>query len=90
LYDRLADLSLEFELERPPAVADLLSIIVNREDVEGIIQRPVGSTTVLQTALTEQKNRIMGDHCFQYALKCAMMGFILSNPHRAAQSDAER
>ncbi|ELT97689.1 hypothetical protein CAPTEDRAFT_178180 [Capitella teleta] len=38
--DKLADLSLEFELERPPTNADLLSVIVNREDVETLINRP--------------------------------------------------
>ncbi|XP_048255584.1 IQ domain-containing protein H-like isoform X2 [Haliotis rufescens] len=38
--DKLADLSMEFELERPPTVEDLLTVIVNREDVEAIIRRP--------------------------------------------------
>ncbi|KAK3607906.1 hypothetical protein CHS0354_036732 [Potamilus streckersoni] len=38
--DRLAELSLEFELEQAPTIDDLLSIIVNRDDVENIIFRP--------------------------------------------------
>ena len=40
---RLADLSLEFELEKPPGIADLMSVIVNHEDVAGIICRPVST-----------------------------------------------
>ncbi|XP_050402803.1 IQ domain-containing protein H isoform X1 [Patella vulgata] len=38
--DRLADLSVEFELERPPFIEDLLTVIVNREDIESIIAKP--------------------------------------------------
>ncbi|XP_069138728.1 IQ domain-containing protein H-like isoform X4 [Argopecten irradians] len=38
--DKLADLSLEFELERAPSVDDLLTVIVNREDVEVLMNRP--------------------------------------------------
>ncbi|KAK2189579.1 hypothetical protein NP493_102g04042 [Ridgeia piscesae] len=38
--EKLADLALEFELEKPPTVQDLLTVIVNREDVENIIRRP--------------------------------------------------
>lgn len=38
--DRLADLSMEFELEKAPDVADLLSVIINREDVEAVINKP--------------------------------------------------
>ncbi|CAH1796248.1 unnamed protein product [Owenia fusiformis] len=38
--DRLADLSLEFELEHNPTVDDLLTVVVNREDVEAVIKRP--------------------------------------------------
>ncbi|XP_052701435.1 IQ domain-containing protein H-like isoform X2 [Crassostrea angulata] len=38
--DRLADLAMEFELERPPTVDDLLTVIINREDVEALIGRP--------------------------------------------------
>ncbi|XP_021362303.1 IQ domain-containing protein H-like isoform X2 [Mizuhopecten yessoensis] len=38
--DKLADLSLEFELEKAPSVDDLLTVIVNREDVEVIMNRP--------------------------------------------------
>ncbi|XP_053405574.1 IQ domain-containing protein H-like isoform X3 [Mercenaria mercenaria] len=38
--DRLADLAEEFELERPPSIDDLLSCIVNRDDVENIIFKP--------------------------------------------------
>ena len=41
--DRLADLSVEFELEKAPGVAELLSVIVNREDVEAIMNKPVSS-----------------------------------------------
>ncbi len=40
---RLADLSIEFELEKPPSLEDLLTVIVNREDVENIINRPVST-----------------------------------------------
>lgn len=32
---------MEFELERPPTVDDLLTVIINREDVEALIGRPV-------------------------------------------------
>ncbi|KAL4227848.1 hypothetical protein ACF0H5_013286 [Mactra antiquata] len=38
--DRLADLAEEFELERPPGIEDLLSCIVNRDDVENVIFKP--------------------------------------------------
>ncbi|XP_067666806.1 IQ domain-containing protein H-like [Haliotis asinina] len=38
--DKLADLSMEFELEMVPTVDDLLTVVVNREDVEAIIRRP--------------------------------------------------
>ncbi|XP_052277313.1 IQ domain-containing protein H-like isoform X2 [Dreissena polymorpha] len=38
--DRLADLAEEFELEQPPSLDDLLSCIVNRDDVENIIYKP--------------------------------------------------
>ncbi|XP_077988694.1 IQ domain-containing protein H-like [Glandiceps talaboti] len=38
--DKLADLSLEFELEKQPTVRDLLSVIINIDDVEAIITRP--------------------------------------------------
>lgn len=39
--DKLADLALEFELEIQPSIDDLLSVLVNREDVETIIRTPV-------------------------------------------------
>ncbi|ESO87612.1 hypothetical protein LOTGIDRAFT_194358 [Lottia gigantea] len=38
--DKLADLAIEFELERAPSIDDLLTVIVNREDVESIIVKP--------------------------------------------------
>ncbi|KAL8616663.1 hypothetical protein ACOMHN_031645 [Nucella lapillus] len=38
--DRLADLSVEYELEKAPGLPELLSVIVNREDVEAIINKP--------------------------------------------------
>ena len=38
---RLADLAMEYEMELVPSQSDLLSVIVNREDVENIIRRPV-------------------------------------------------
>lgn len=38
--DRLAELAEEFELERPPQIDDLLTCIVNRDDVESIIYKP--------------------------------------------------
>ena len=45
---RLADLSVEYELEKAPGLPELLSVIVNREDVEAIINKPVsGSCSVL-------------------------------------------
>lgn len=39
--DKLADLALEFELEQQPSEDDLLGVIVNKEDVQSIIKRPV-------------------------------------------------
>ena len=48
--DKLADLSLEFELEQFPTTADLLTVIVNREDVENIISRPVSTYCVLHNS----------------------------------------
>ena len=45
-FFRLADLSLEFELEKAPTIEDLLTVIVNREDVESIIRRPVSSISL--------------------------------------------
>ncbi|XP_002730454.1 IQ domain-containing protein H-like [Saccoglossus kowalevskii] len=38
--DKLADLSLEFELEKQPTIKDLLSVIINIDDVLAIIKRP--------------------------------------------------
>ncbi|KAJ8304824.1 hypothetical protein KUTeg_018407 [Tegillarca granosa] len=38
--DKLADLSLEFELEQPPTYDDLLTCVVNRDDVESLMRRP--------------------------------------------------
>ncbi|XP_064651541.1 IQ domain-containing protein H-like isoform X2 [Lineus longissimus] len=38
--DKLADLAQEFELEKTPTIDDLLSVIVNSEDVESLIKRP--------------------------------------------------
>ncbi|WAQ98912.1 IQCH-like protein [Mya arenaria] len=38
--DKLADLAEEFELEIVPSLDDLLSCIVNRDDVENIIYKP--------------------------------------------------
>nr|KAG5693124.1 hypothetical protein BaRGS_025483 [Batillaria attramentaria] len=37
---RLADLAVEFELEKAPGIPELLSVIVNRDDVEAIIFKP--------------------------------------------------
>lgn len=51
---RLADLAMEFELERPPTVDDLLTVIINREDVEALIGRPV-SQLVLASKYKSQK-----------------------------------
>lgn len=51
---RLADLAMEFELERPPTVDDLLTVIINREDVEALIGRPV-SQLVLASKQKSQK-----------------------------------
>lgn len=39
--DKLADLALEFELEIQPTINDLLTAVVNREDVEAMIKSPV-------------------------------------------------
>ncbi|CAL1540597.1 unnamed protein product [Lymnaea stagnalis] len=38
--DKLADLSMEFELEKAPGNDELLNCIINREDVEAIINKP--------------------------------------------------
>lgn len=38
--DRLADLAVQFELEKAPGLPELLSVIVNREDVEAIVLKP--------------------------------------------------
>ncbi|KAK7478399.1 hypothetical protein BaRGS_00030324 [Batillaria attramentaria] len=38
--DKLADLAVEFELEKAPGIPELLSVIVNRDDVEAIIFKP--------------------------------------------------
>ncbi|PVD19960.1 hypothetical protein C0Q70_20454 [Pomacea canaliculata] len=38
--DKLADLSIEYELEKAPSISEFLSVIVNREDVEAIISKP--------------------------------------------------
>ncbi|XP_064607991.1 IQ domain-containing protein H-like isoform X2 [Liolophura sinensis] len=38
--DRLADLALEFELENAPEIDNLLTVILNREDVEAMIRKP--------------------------------------------------
>ncbi|XP_066273015.1 IQ domain-containing protein H-like isoform X1 [Branchiostoma lanceolatum] len=38
--DKLADLALEFELEKAPTKENLLSVIVNWDDVEAILRRP--------------------------------------------------
>ncbi|KAL5004265.1 hypothetical protein ScPMuIL_017721 [Solemya velum] len=38
--DKLADLSLEYELERPPSKDDLLSVLINRDDVEDVVFKP--------------------------------------------------
>lgn len=43
---RLADLAMEFELERPPSIDDMLTVIINREDVEALIGRPVSHLDV--------------------------------------------
>lgn len=40
-FSRLADLAMEFELEKPPTIDDMLMVIINREDVEALIGRPV-------------------------------------------------
>jgi hypothetical protein len=45
-FFRLADLSVEFELEKAPGLAELLSVIVNREDVEAVINRPVSRSFI--------------------------------------------
>ena len=42
-HQRLADLAMEYEMELIPSQMDLLSVIVNREDVENIIRRPVSN-----------------------------------------------
>ncbi|XP_067936588.1 IQ domain-containing protein H-like [Watersipora subatra] len=38
--DKLADLALEYELELQPTVPELLSILVNEEDVKNLLQSP--------------------------------------------------
>lgn len=38
---------MEFELERPPSIDDLLTVIINREDVEALIGRPVSQLGVV-------------------------------------------
>lgn len=44
--DKLADLALEFELELQPSLPEILSVLVNQEDVEAIVRSPVcGSST---------------------------------------------
>lgn len=45
--DKLAELALEFELELQPTVNDLLTAIVNREDVESLINAPVSTDRVV-------------------------------------------
>jgi len=47
MFVRLADLAEEFELEQPPSLDDLLSCIVNRDDVENIIFKPVSTVNHL-------------------------------------------
>lgn len=39
--DKLADLALEFDLELRPSLTELLTCLVNREDVEALINTPV-------------------------------------------------
>lgn len=39
--DKLADLALEFELEQQPTAEELISVLVNQEDVETILKTPV-------------------------------------------------
>jgi hypothetical protein len=43
--DKLADLSLEFELEQIPTNEQLLSVLVNKDDVQNIIKRPVSDNS---------------------------------------------
>lgn len=74
----MADLSLEFELERPPSIIDLLSVIVNREDVENLINRPV-STHYGCSALT-LKTAWMKMHMYRY-LVVSTLNKILSRIH---------
>ena len=40
LFHRLADLALEFELDKPPTTQALLGVIINIDDVLALIQRP--------------------------------------------------
>lgn len=44
--DKLADLALEFDLELQPTIGDLLTAVVNREDVEILIRTPVSSSSI--------------------------------------------
>jgi len=39
--DKLADIAMEYELERAPSHDVLLTAVVNREDVEALIKAPV-------------------------------------------------
>ena len=38
---------MEFELERPPSLEHLLSVVVNREDVEALVTKPVSNSRLL-------------------------------------------
>lgn len=46
---------MEFELERPPSIDDLLTVIINREDVEALIGRPVSQLGIV--SITEKSHR---------------------------------
>lgn len=41
--DKLADLALEFDLEIHPSIDELLTVLVNREDVDTLIKTPVSA-----------------------------------------------
>ena len=40
LHNRLADLAVEFELDKPPTTKALLGVVLNIDDVMALINRP--------------------------------------------------
>lgn len=63
-------MSIEYELEKAPSISEFLSVIVNREDVEAIISKPVRACIFLSNNAFTKNFFMHREHGLLFYVSC--------------------